>query len=111
MRGGGEGASEMYATSFGMEGAVTQDDLPCLQHTVCPCFVDVSLSCYVDMWQHMTVMANNGPHTETRTHTYVPLLDAFTSAHAHTHGVSDGFAIDRATEIIKCCPTGSSIRH
>lgn len=42
--------------------------------------------------------ADGGPCTETlvRTGTFPP--------------VSDGRAIDRATEIIKCCPSGSSIR-
>lgn len=51
----------------------------------------------------MTVMANNtGPRRKTHIQAHTPSL---------THRVSDGYAIDSATEIIKCCPTGSSIRH
>lgn len=62
---------------------------------------------YVDTWQSVTVMANNRPlhtHTHRLRHLRAP------SHRALGRAVSDGFAIDRATEIIKCCPTGSSIK-
>lgn len=48
-------------------------------------------------------------HRDADAHTYCS--SALSHLHKHTQRVSDGFAIDRATEIIKCCPTGSSIRH
>lgn len=38
--------------------------------SVCHCFADLSPSCYVDMWQCVTVMANNGPHMETPVHSF-----------------------------------------
>lgn len=62
-------------------------------------FWQTSLSCYVDMWRCMTVMQTTG---RAQRH-------LFASALLHT--VNDGCAIDRATEIIKCCPSGSSIRR
>lgn len=97
---------------FGTKGAVTQHAhshvSPCLQHTVCQCVVDVSLFLVMltcgSAWQRWRTMAHTQRHRYT--HAYSPSL-----SHLHTHRVSDGFAIDRATEIIKCCPTGSSIRH
>ncbi len=66
---------------FGTKGAAAQHVhshvSPRLQHAVCQRAVDVSLSCYVDMWRRMTATANNGPHTETQIphiHTTLPLF-------------------------------------
>lgn len=78
------GGSRNLCHFFGMKGAVTQHIHSHIsqQHTICRCIADVSLSCYVDMWQYMTVMTNNGSHTDTQIHEYISLL---THKYIHTH--------------------------
>lgn len=65
-------------------------------------------ACYVDVWQSVTVMVDNGPSTHMRALTLRQLRAP--SHRALGRRMSDGLLLTRATEIIKCCPTGSSIK-
>ena len=93
---------------FGMWGAVTQDlhdhVSPFLQHSLPMCLS------FLLCW-HVAEHDSDGEQWPSHTDTHIHITCILCRAHIHTLRVSDGFAIDRATEIIKCCPTGSSIRH